>query len=354
MNGYSFNSKTAFVFSGGASLGAIEVGALKALVERGIRADLVLGTSVGSLNGAMFAYDPSEKQVEKIENIWRNIKVWDVFTPSPLTPVVNLTTAGEHLVSPKNLRKLIVENLPFERIEDTKLPLYIIGTDIKSGEEVVFNKGLVSEALMSSAGIPGVFPVQHMSERALVDGGLVNNSPISTAVRLGAERIIIFPIGVPSSNQKPGNVMEILIRSFIYLLNRQLTTDIQLYKEKVDLIIIPPPNPIDVGPHDFTKSDQLIDTAYERATKWLDEEGIFPNVDKYPLPCNVHTTEINFMEAVEPAPPKKATTRVKESIADKTEKLDDAISRTSKTIKEDLIKSRDEIREKLFKKKSKK
>lgn len=354
MNKESKNKKTAFVFSGGASLGSIEVGALKALVERGIKPDIVLGTSVGSLNGAMFAYEPTLDQVKNIEKIWRNIKVWDVFTPSPLTPVINITTAGQHMISPKNLRKLIAEKLPFERFNETKVPLYIIGTDIKTGEEIVFDKGLVKEALMSSAAIPGVFPVQHMDNNAIVDGGLINNAPISTAVRLGAEKIIIFPIGVPSAEQEPKNLMEMLIHSFIYLLNRQLTTDIYLYKDKAELIIVPPPNPINVGPHDFSKSAQLIDSAYNRASKWLDEEGVFTNVTNYPLPCDAHKSNINFKEAKIPAPPKKATTRVKESIIEKRKDLDETISEKSKEIKEDLDKAKEDLKKLLKGKKNEK
>lgn len=352
MDGYSFNSKTAFVFSGGASLGAVEVGALKAIVENNIQADLVLGTSVGSLNGAMYAYNPTIEGVKAIEQIWRSIKMRDVFPPSPITPVVNLTTAGLHLVSPKNLRKLITENLPFTLIEETKLPLYIISTDITTGEEIVFKKGLAIEALMSSAGIPGVFPPLHMNSRLLVDGGIINNAPISTAVRLGADRIVIFPIGIPSSDQEPKNVMEILIRSFIFLLNRQLATDIQLYKDKVELIVIPPPNSVDVGPHDFSKSEFLIDEAYKSAKTWLKAEGFVPNPNRNYHPCDVHTSSITFIEAVTPDPEKKVTKRIKENINQTSKSLKKAFDEKTDEIYTNLVKKSEEIKDKVFKNKT--
>ena len=346
--------KTAFVFSGGASLGAIEMGALKAIVEQDIRADLVLGTSVGSLNGAMYAYNPTLEGVEAIEKIWLNIKVWDVFTPSPFTPLVNFTTAGQYMISPKNLRKLVTENLPFTRIEETKLPLYIISTNIKNGEEIVFNKGLALEALMSSVAIPGVFPPQHMCDCVLVDGGVVNNAPISTAVRLGAERVVVFPIGVPSSNQEPKNVMEIIIHSFIYLLNRQLASDVHLYKNSVEIVIIPPPDSIDVGPHDFSQSKMLIDQSYKKAKEWLKDSGFSSNPDSYPLPCDVHKPEINFIEAIEPTPLKKVTTRVKESIKETTHSIKETMDEKADEIYTGLVKKGDEIKEKLTKKQTKK
>jgi NTE family protein len=348
MTGYSFGKKsTAFVFSGGASLGAVELGALKALVEEGIQADMVLGTSVGSLNGAMYANDPTMNGIKFMEKIWHTIKARNVFTPSPLTPVFNITTFGLYLISPKNLRKLITENMPINRLEEAKLPLYIIGTDIKTGTEIVFNKGLLLEALMSSVAIPGVFPPQRMAGNSIVDGGIVNNAPISTAVRLGAERVVVFPIGVPSSDQEPKTVAEVLIRSFIFLLNRQLATDIQLYKKKVELIVVPPPDRIDVGPHDFSKSKQLIDQSYAKAKEWLKKDGFYPNVDTFNHPCDVHSPDIKFVEATIPEAGPKATTRVKETVSRTTTSLDNTLTKKSEEFKEALISVTDEIVDKI-------
>ena len=354
MNAYSFGKKTAFVFSGGASLGAVECGALKAIVEHGIQADMVLGTSVGSLNGAMYAYNPTMEGVKAIEDVWLNIKVRDVFSPSPITPILSITTFGLNLISPKNIRKLIAENMEFTRIEETKLPLYIIGTDIKCGEEVVFNRGLALEALMCSVAIPGVFPPQRMENCSIVDGGMVNNSPISTAVRLGAERVVVFPIGVPSADQEPKTVAEVLIRSFIFLLNRQLATDIQLYKDKVELIIIPPPDCIDVGPHDFSKSKQLIEESYAKAKEWLENDGFKPNADTLHHPCDVHTPPVNLMEAVTPEPEMKITTRAKEGLKHSTKGVMKSIDDKVDVIASDLAKAADDIKKKIFKKDKKK
>ncbi|MHA1740096.1 MAG: patatin-like phospholipase family protein [Candidatus Heimdallarchaeota archaeon] len=346
--------KTAFVFSGGASLGAVEAGALKAIVEHGIKADLVLGTSVGSLNGSMYAFNPTMEGVKDIEEVWLSIKFLNVFSPSPITPVINFTTAGQYAISPKNLRKLITEKLPFTNIEETKIPLYIVSTDIKCGEEVVFNKGLAIEGLMSSVCLPGVFPPQHMEDRTMVDGGILNNAPISTAVRLGAERVVIFPIGVPSSDQEPKNIFEILIRMFIYLLNRQLATDIQLYKDKVELVIIPPPDCIDVGPHDFTKSKMLIEQSYQKAKEWLAKDGFKPNPNDYPYPCDVHTPSLNLMEAIIPDPEKKASTRVKETIQETSQEMKKSLDKAADDIYSGLVKKGGEIRKKLSQKKDKK
>jgi NTE family protein len=308
--------KTAFVFSGGASLGAIEVGMLKAIVEEGVKADLVVGTSVGSLNGAIYAFDPTIEGVKILEQIWRNIKTFDVFSPSVITPIKNLATFGQYLVSPKNLRKLIEKNVKFGRIEDTKIPLFVTTTDINTGDEIVLNKGLIVEALLASTGIPGVFPPQKMGQHLLVDGGLVNNTPISTAVKLGAERIIVFPIGFPyTPNQEPKNLTEILYRTLIYLLNRQLYADYHIYKNQVQLIIIPPPENITVGPHDFSKSDRLIDRSYECTKEWIIKGGFQNSTSEYKHPSDVHSKTLNLSESIIPAKGKPASERIKENVS---------------------------------------
>ena len=285
--------KTAFVFAGGASLGAVEVGMLKAITEYGVKPDMILGTSVGALNGAHFSQNPTLEGVGHLEKLWNKLRVRDVFIPS-----IHL---NQYLMSPKNLRKLIKKHLLFERIEESLVPLYIISTDVNTGNEIVFREGIVIEALMASACIPGIFPPQKMEDYVLVDGGLVNNAPISTAIKLGAERVIVFPVGLPKVSEKPPKyINEILMPSFIFQLNRQLTADYYYYKDKIDLHIIPPPNNIIVELYDFRKSEEIIEKAYIRAKKWLDDGGLKQKLDEYIKHCDVYASELIFLEAIKP------------------------------------------------------
>ncbi len=338
--------KTAFVFSGGASLGAVEVGMLKAIVEEGYKADMVLGTSVGALNGAIYASDPSIEGVKTLEQTWRNIKMFDVFTPSVITPIKNIATFGQYLISPKNLRKLMDDHLNFTKIEETKIPLYITTTDINTGDEVVFNKGLVIEALLASAGIPGVFPPLRMDQRLLVDGGLVNNSPISSAVKLGAEKVVVFPIGFPyTPNEEPKNILEILFRTLIYLLNRQLSADYAFYKDKVQLIVVPPPENITVGPHDFSKSDRLIDRSYNCTKDWLMKGGYHNLSTEFKHPGNIHSEIFNLSEAVESEPEKPAKERVKENVTIIGRDIKKTLSREKQEMKVKYQASKEKLKE---------
>ncbi|MHA1561236.1 MAG: patatin-like phospholipase family protein, partial [Promethearchaeota archaeon] len=326
--------------------GALEVGMLKAIVEEGYKADMVFGSSVGSLNGAFYAYDPTIEGVKLLEQTWRKIKTFDVFTPSVLTPIKNIATFGQYLLSTKNLRKLINDNVKYSRIEETKIPLFITATDINTGDEVVMNKGLLVEALLASSGIPGLFPPQRMGGRLLVDGGLVNNSPISSAVKLGAEKVVVFPIGFPyTPNEEPKNLTEIIIRTLIYLLNRQLSADYHIYKNKVQLIIVPPPENITVGPHDFSKSDILIDRSYKCTKNWLMKGGYHDLSIKYKHPGDIHSETLNLSEAVESQPEKPAKERVKENVSIIGAALKETISKEKQVMKQKHQASKEKLKE---------
>ena len=347
--------KTAFVFSGGASLGALEVGMLKALTEYGIQADFVIGTSVGSLNGAFYAYNPTAAGVVQLEAIWDEVTFKNVFSPSPITPVKNLLTFGKHLISPKNLRHLLQKHLPYQKFEETKIPFYAVTTDLKTGREIVFNRGLVLEALMGSVAIPLVFPPQYMENFMLFDGGVVNNSPISTAVKLGAERVIVFPIGyLNTPDTYPKNLEEVLVRALLYLLTRQLTTDYHLFKDKVDLRIIPSPPGLHLNPIDFSRSAELIQAAYVHVQEWLENGGWESNAPPESFPCDIYSEDVLLCEAVEPFKDKPAKERikenleeitsvVKENLEEKVDKLKDSYDKSKTHIKEKLEYSKDKI-----------
>ncbi|MHA1520970.1 MAG: patatin-like phospholipase family protein [Promethearchaeota archaeon] len=348
--------KTAFVFSGGASLGALEVGMLKALTEydEEIKADFVIGTSVGSLNGAFYAYNPTAAGVVQLEAIWDEVTFKNVFSPSPITPVKNLLTFGKYLISPKNLRNLLQKHLPYEKFEETKIPFYAVTTDLKTGREVVFNRGLVLEALMGSVAIPMVFPPSYMENFMLFDGGVVNNSPISTAVKLGAERVIVFPIGYLNTPEAyPKNLEEVVVRALLYLLTRQLTSDYHLYKDKVDLRIMPSPPGLKLNPIDFSHSAELIQAAYVHTQKWLKNGGWESKLPLESFPCDVYSEDVFLCEAVEPFEDKPAKERIKENLEDVTCAVKETVEETVDKMKESYSKSKAHFKEKLEQSKGK-
>ena len=133
-------TKTAFVFAGGGSFGAIQVGMMESLARRGIGADMVVGASVGALNGAFYAGDPTVDGVERLANIWRGLKREDVF-PFSIRTLLSFLWRRDFLISHDGIRKLIDDHIPYRKLEEAKLPLHIVTTNIITGDSVVFSKG---------------------------------------------------------------------------------------------------------------------------------------------------------------------------------------------------------------------
>ena len=266
---------TAFVLAGGGSLGAIEVGMLKALTAHGVRPDLVVGSSVGAINGAYFAGSPDPAGVHLLEELWRGLRGGQVFPFSPLGSLFDLASRRGYLVSPAPLRKLLEQHLPFQRLEETAIPCHVVATDVVRGTEVVLSKGLAAEALMASASIPPIFPPVRIGERFLVEGGLANHTPVSTAVGLGATRVIVLSTGFGCAVERPPRGAVAMALHVLHLLiARQLVLDLERFPDVVELVVLPSLCPLSVSPHDFTHTGDLIDRA-ERATRdWIGLGGL--------------------------------------------------------------------------------
>ena len=188
-------AKTAFVLAGGGSLGAVQVGMLKALTRQGMIPDFVVGASVGALNGAYFAAQPDDAGVKRLERIWSRLHRADIFPLSPFNSLLAILGRRDHLVTSSPLRLLIESELPCEKLEDAKIPCHVVATDVLDGTEVSIATGSLTSALLASAAIPAVFPPVAFEGRRLMDGAIANNTPISTALKLGAERVIVLPTG---------------------------------------------------------------------------------------------------------------------------------------------------------------
>jgi NTE family protein len=153
-------AKTAFVFAGGGSFGAIQVGMVHSLASHGIAADMVVGSSVGALNGAFYAGDPTPAGVERLADIWRGLQRHDVF-PLSLRTLVGFLWRRDFLIPHDGIRKLIDDHIPYRNLEQARLPVHIGTTDIITGDSVVFSQGPAAEAIVASTAIPGAFSPVH-------------------------------------------------------------------------------------------------------------------------------------------------------------------------------------------------
>src|SRR3984957_10226401 len=160
---------TAFVLAGGGSFGAIQVGMMHSLAAHGISADMVVGSSVGALNGAYYAGDPTLKGVLQLETIWRGLRRQDVF-PVTWRTMLGFIWRRDFLIPHDGIRKLIDDHLPYRNLQDAQLPIHIVATDIVSGESVVLSEGPAVEAIVASTAIPGAFAPVLYKGRYLADG----------------------------------------------------------------------------------------------------------------------------------------------------------------------------------------
>jgi NTE family protein len=261
-----------FVLSGGASLGAIQVGMLRALYERGIAPELIVGTSAGAVNGAYIASRPPTVQTaEELSHIWRSLRTFEVFPPNPVTALLALIGKRDHLVPNIGLRALLAANQQFKLLEDAPIPFHVIATDIRNGHERRLSAGDATAAVLASAAIPGVFPAIDFEGDVLVDGGISNNTPISDAAELGATKIYVLPTGITCDLVEPPHAaVPMLVHAITLLINRRLVQDIERFAHEAELIVLPPPCPMTVLPSDFGSARELIESSYTLACEALD------------------------------------------------------------------------------------
>lgn len=261
---------TAFVLSGGASLGAVQAGMLLALSEADVRPDLLVGTSAGALNAAWAAQRPGDEGARGLAEIWAGVRRRDVFPIRPLVGFLGFLGSRSHLVPPTGLRDLLGRHLEYERLEDAPRPLVVVATDVMSGEEVGLRTGPVVDAVIASAAIPGVFPPVKLDGHLLMDGGVVNNAAVSHAVDAGATTVYVLSTGYACAlRQPPRSALAMSLHAVTLLVQQRLATDVERYASTVDLRVVPPPCPITVSPLDFSHSAELVEMGYGSTAAWL-------------------------------------------------------------------------------------
>lgn len=284
----SQSHKRAFVLSGGASLGAIQVGMLRALYEREIRPDLIIGTSAGALNGGFVASRPQTTDTaDELAEVWRGIGRWQVFPPNPLTGFLGFFGLKDHLVPDGSLRRIVRRQVEFELLEEAAIPFHVIATDALSGRELRLSRGPAEEAVMASAAIPGVFSPVRWDGRDLIDGGVSNNTPISHAIELGAETVYILPTGNACDlPEPPRGALGMLLHAMSLLVMRRLLIEVELLEDQARLVVMPPPCPLAVSPIDFSHTDELIRRGLDNGREYL--EAVEQGTAEVPLRMAMH------------------------------------------------------------------
>jgi NTE family protein len=245
------NDSIGLALGGGSVLGAAHIGVLRAIAEMNIPIKYVAGTSIGSFVGSLFSFGKNWEEIKEIalELDWLDIS--------------SMSLSQFSLFSNKRIEEIFNKYIGDVHIEDAKIPLTIVVTDISQGERVVLKKGKLAEAVMASTCLPGIFKPIELDDRMLVDGGLTENVPVLAVQEMGAKYVIGVDLNAKFNFKKPGNILELLMNS----VQLALMTASRLQTEKSDLVITPDVSEFNM--YDTSQVPELIDKGYEEAKKAL-------------------------------------------------------------------------------------
>ena len=261
---------TAFVLSGGANQGVSQVGMLRALVERDILPDVLIGTSVGALNAAALATSPTIEKVEALERVWAGLTGDKIFPGGTLKRAWNILRRDDHLIGNEGLQSVIASAAPASTFAELQVPLRVITADLITGEEVVFVAGPLHPPLLASAALPGIFPPVEHHGHTLVDGAVVNLVPISHALAGPVERIVVLDVSDPISERPIRSPLDVVVRAFAISRDLRFDLELQWIPKDIEVVVLPPPQD-NRDFFDFSGGQELIDEAYDLAVKALDD-----------------------------------------------------------------------------------
>jgi NTE family protein len=270
---------TAFVLGGGGVLGAVEIGMLRALFERDIVPDLVLGTSVGALNGALVARQPDASVIAKLTRLWYGAGTSgpDVYGDSPLRTVRRAVATGTHLWSAKPLRQALDDELGDLTFEELPVRFQVCAASIERAAEHWFDSGRVVDAVVASAAVPGLLPPAKVGDEHYLDGGIVNSIPLGRAVQLGASRVFVLQVGrIDRPLTTPRRPWEVARVSFEIARRHRFNRELEELPASVEAHVLPARGTSArddtlLGTRDFAGVQQRIDLTYEATAAYLDE-----------------------------------------------------------------------------------
>ena len=261
--GHQLDRAPAFVFSGGGNLGALQVGMMYALVESGVEPGLIVGTSVGAINGAFFASHPNLPGITEIARLWTSLRRKDVLGVDIGTLVGGFRGRPRHLFDSSSIRRILDSFLTFHRLEDSPIPLNVVATELGTGEAVLLSSGDAATALLASSAVPRLLPPVEIDGRLLVDGAAAADIPLGQAVSLGARELYVLPTA-------PAQVAA--------LFEQAAGCDLATGTDQPVVRVIPPPS-MHIPLARLGQSQSLLRLGYDQARAWLEGKPL-PNVPR--------------------------------------------------------------------------
>jgi NTE family protein len=260
----------AFVLGGGGNLGAVQVGMLLALVDAGIRPDLVVGCSVGAMNGAAFAAEPTRACLDRLERLWTGLDGRDVLPSSRLATGAALLRTGPSVHSLAGLRAVVEAFLTVRSFADLAVPFQCVATDLGAAAPAWFADGPLVDALLASAAVPAVYPPVDLGGRRYADGAVVDDVPVGRAAELGADLLYVLTVGtVDRPRRPPRRPLDAAVAAYWVARRHRLRRELAALPAGVRAVVLPTGDPPPIRPNDFTRSAELIARAREAATAAL-------------------------------------------------------------------------------------
>jgi NTE family protein len=263
--------RLAVVLSGGANLGAFQVGVIDVLARAGLAPDLLVGTSVGAFNAAFWAFQPGPDVGRKLAEVWLGMSGSVVLGGHPLLALPRLLR-GHHLFADAGLVRLLRTTLPpAARVEDATHPLGIVVTRALEGTREVIRSGPLESALLASSAIPGLFPPVSIDGTSYVDGGLVANCDLQAVVEAGIGQAVAVDVMAGGFDTPATDILESATRAITFMIARQTDMAIRLWGPRMRLAVVRARLAISARVDNFTHTQALIDLGRSAGERLLAE-----------------------------------------------------------------------------------
>jgi len=262
---------TAFVLSGGGSLGAVQVGMLQALASNVVHPDLLVGTSAGAVNAAWVAgHGMSTDSLDQLARVWAGLRRGDIFPVEPHQVLRALLGRSMGVTSDTGLRRLLRAHSSIDDLADARVPTHLVAADLLSGHDVLISTGDPVDGVLASAAIPGILPPVERAGRYLVDGSVALHAGVAQAVDLGATLVYVLPTGAPCALPgPPRTAVGVALHSLTLLIAQRLINEVRALSGTVTIKILPPLCPLAVSAGDFRHAAQLIARARRTSLEWI-------------------------------------------------------------------------------------
>ena len=263
--------RTAFVLGGAGNMGAIQLGMLRALLERRLQPDLVVGCSVGALNGGAIASAPTLETLSRLEELWLDLARSDVWPARPATSIVKLVRLRAAINGNEGLRQVVERFLPGATFADLELPFACVATSLSTGREHWFTEGSLAEAVLASSALPALLPPVEIDGDLLIDGAAVNVVPLAKALEMGARRVFILQLKqLDAPPVQPRRPLDVLLRAFAISRNFRFVHELATVPEGVEVHVLPSVPWPRFRYDGFSRTADLMERSHRASAAYLD------------------------------------------------------------------------------------